>query len=339
MFHSTRLKLTISYVLIIMFLTISFSAVVYYNVNNFAQRAIELHERRVESRLNEFPRPPRLPMRFQEPFAQEAVSQVRHNTIILLLLVNISALLASSVFGYWFTGRALKPVEVMVNKQKKFVADAAHELKTPLAAMKTQFEVNLRNKNFNLEQAKKILASSVEEVDSLTLLVNSLLKKSNYSDKNAIVQKETFAIKPLAEKIISEKFKDRIQGKKINLETEIEDVKIRAHKSAVTELLTILIDNAIKFNSVNGSLILNIAKKDNKLKIKVKDSGQGISKKDLPYIFDRFYKADSSRTKDPHDGFGLGLSIAKEIVELHQGNMEVSSRVGKETVFTATLSV
>ena len=97
--------------------------------------------------------------------------------------------------------------------------------------------------------------------------------------------------------------------------------------------ITILLDNAIKFNKNSGSVKVHVEEKGNQVNLSVTDTGAGIQKKDLPYIFDRFYKADTSRTKTEHDGFGLGLSIAKDIVERHKGKIYVADTSRKGTTF------
>lgn len=337
MFRSARIKLTLAYVIIITVVTVIFSSVVYVNVNRFTQRALQMHERRVETRLREFPGGPMgLPDRFQAPFTQEAIAQVRRNTILLLVTANTTIIMLSGVFGYWFAGITLKPIEEMTKKQKKFVADAAHELKTPLTAIKTQLEVELRNKKFNLPKAKKLIGSTIEDVDSLTLLTNSLLKQSKYQDHKVQKEYETFNLKDLVEKA-TEKFRDKLSAKNIKIKVEVPDIKIKASKNSANELLTILLDNAIKFNKDGGSINITADKTAKEVEIKITDTGIGIDEEDVPNVFNRFFKADISRTKVEHDGFGLGLSIAKDIVESHGGHIYVESEKDKGSTFTVLL--
>lgn len=338
MFKSARIKLTASYIVIIMTITLSFSSIVYVNVNRFTQRALEIHETRVENRLREFPRPPRLPEGFQAPFTEEAILQVRKNTILLLTAVNIAVLLTAGGFGYWFAGKTLRPIEDMLDKQKKFIADAAHELKTPLTSMKTQLEVSLRNKKRSTADTDKLLESVIDDVDSLSLLTNSLLLQSKYQENSQSGNKEILNIEKLINEVIS-KLQDRLDNKSIAIKSEFENIDFKANKQEIAELLTILLDNAVKFNKKSGTIKIHTKKLDEALKIDISDTGTGIDAKDVPYIFDRFYKVDTSRTKVEHDGFGLGLSIAKDIVSRHNGKITLTSKVDEGSTFTVMLPI
>lgn len=338
MFKSARIKLTLSYIVIIMILTLSVSSIVYVNVNRFTQRALEIHERRVESRLREFPTPSRLPVGFQAPFTEDAILQVRKNTIVLLATVNIVVLLIGGGFGYWFAGKTLKPIEEMADKQKKFVADAAHELKTPLTSIKTQLEVSLRDKKRDVNDTDKLLKSIIDDVDSLSLLTKSLLLQSKYQEVNHSVNKATFDVEELINEVVK-KMKERLDSKNIRIALKLEAIELRANRNEIAELLIILLDNAVKFNKDKGTITITTKKIDNTLKIEISDTGIGIDDKDIPHVFDRFYKADSSRTKVEHDGFGLGLSIAKDIVNKYNGKITLSSNLDKGSTFTVMLPV
>ncbi len=335
MFKSARIKLTAWYLLIIMAITLFFSTSMYTGVAIATDRALRMHERRLELRLQEFPRFANPPQGFQTPLNEETAREIKLRTINMLLVVNVVILVVSGGLSYLLAGITLKPIEEMIHKQKKFVADAAHELKTPLAAMKTHLEVNLRNKKLNTPKAKAIIKSTIEDLDSLTLLTNSLLEQSKYQN-NGATQKEEFLLKPVLQKVATQ-FGQKAKEKNLGIEVEAENLSITANKRAITELITILVDNAIKFNRAGGDVKIKANTKDNHIIISVTDTGIGIAKKDLPYIFDRFYKADSSRSKDEHDGFGLGLSIAQEIVKNHKGELSVASNVGEGSTFTVKL--
>lgn len=337
MFKSARIKLTSWYLLIIMTVTLLFSTVVYTSVVNTAERALEMHERRMNMlRTGEMPRNPMPPPRFQQQVTEETIQNVKQRTMTLLGAANLVILLVSGSLGYWLAGKTLEPIEQMTEKQKIFIADAAHELKTPLTSIKTHLEVNLRNKKLNLTEAKKIFSDTIEDIDSLTYLTNSLLAQSKHQNYNNGNDFEEFYLNEEARKIIT-KLKPKADQKKLFLNLKLEDVKIKADKKAVSELITILVDNAIKFNKEKGTVDIEIFKEKKCAVIKIQDTGIGIEKKDLPHIFDRFYKASSSRSKVEHDGFGLGLSIAKEITGRHKGKISVRSRKDEGTVFNVNL--
>ena len=339
MFKSARIKLTSVYLLIIMCITFSFSSIVYVNVSSFTKTALEIHERRFETRIREFRESRGTPINspiFKEPESKDILNQVKRNTIILLTLLNTVVLLVSGGVAYWFAGRTLNPIEQMTNKQKQFIADAAHELKTPLTAMKTYLEVNKRNKHLDKEKIHEIIDSTLEDVDSLSYLVRNLLKQSRYQDYTA-KDFSIIDIKSVVDSVV-QKFEPKAKEKNIEIDAKsLKSTKINADKAGITELATILLDNAVKFNNPGGTITLDIKKEGRFAVLTIKDSGIGISKKDLPHIFDRFYKVDEARSKADQDGYGLGLSIAKEIVKKHKGTISAQSNTNEGTTFTVKL--
>jgi len=333
MFKSARIKITAYYLLIIMVVTVSFSAAAYRSTTRQMERALEMQERRMKNRFFNIPNPPFPP---NEPIIdKDTVRQIEKETLTRLLLINVLILVGAGMPGYWLAGKTLKPIEEMVEKQKKFTADAAHELKTPLTAIKTDLEVNLRDKNLDLKKAKTVLEGTIKDIDSLTLLTNSLILQSKYQNfKNG--KKDPINLKGLAQNVIS-KLEPNAKEKDIKINLDADDIKTKGDENSIRELLTILLDNAIKFSKKEGKIEISIKDKNNYAQISVKDNGAGIDEKDIPYIFDRFYKADTSRSKNEVPGFGLGLSIAKEIVEMHGGKISVKSKKNVGTEFLVKL--
>ncbi len=333
MFRQARLKLTAWYVLILMAVTLTLSSIFYAGVMRSTKQALLQHNRRVELRLREVRDIPQPLAKFQDVINQEAMQAVRISTLTLLGTINLIILAFASSLSYLLAGVTLQPIQAMVEKQKQFVADASHELKTPLTAIKTNLEVNLRNKTLSIDQVKAILADTVKDIDALTSLTNTLLKESRY---NSSVKTEIVNLKQLTETVVK-KYKVLAKEHNIKLETDVQDITAKADKASVEELIAILIDNAIKFNKENGKVQIRVFMENKNAVIEVSDTGIGIDEKSLPYIFDRFFKADTARTKQNHDGFGLGLSIAKEIVEINKGSIEVTSKLGESTTFTVKL--
>jgi len=333
MFKSARIKITAYYLLIIMAITFSFSAAAYRSTTRQMERALEMQERRVKNRFFNIPNPPFPP---NEPIIdKEIVKQIEKETLTRLLLINVLILIGAGIPGYWLAGKTLKPIEEMAEKQKKFTVDAAHELKTPLTAMKTNLEVNLRDKNLDLKKAKTVLEGTINDIDSLTLLTNSLILQSKYQNyKNG--KRDSINLKESAQNVIA-KLEPIAKEKKIKINLDADEIKTQGDENFVRELLTILVDNTIKFSKKEGKIEISIKAKNNWAQISVKDNGIGIDEKDIPYIFDRFYKADTSRSKNEAPGFGLGLSIAKEIVEAHKGKISVKSKKGTGTEFLIKL--
>ncbi|MFA6982071.1 MAG: HAMP domain-containing sensor histidine kinase, partial [Patescibacteria group bacterium] len=250
MFKSARLKLTIWYLLIIMVITLSFSSFVYIGVNANTRRALEGQRHRLERQIT---RPEGfLPM---GPMIDvETLIEIRKQTLTNLIMINTAIFFISGSLSYLLAGKTLRPIEDMVEKQKRFISDAAHEMKTPLTAMKTSLEVTLRDKKLDLDGAKDVLISTVEEVDKLSKFTASLLRKSKYQNGNSVshdnVHLETL-IKDICRKMspIAEK-----KNNKIN--TNLESISVTGNKDELDELLTNLIDNAIKYNKKNS--IINI---------------------------------------------------------------------------------
>jgi signal transduction histidine kinase len=299
-------------------------------------RAIGNFERGIEERSN-FGVPFRsnaLP----ESIRLEVIRDIQSKTLTLLIVLNLVILVVSGSISYFLSGLTLKPIEKMVEKQKKFIADAAHELKTPLTSIKTQLEVGQKSNKFKGTESSTIVSSVIEDIDSLTSLTNGLLKASRYQMYESKSNLEKLNINELVIKTIesmSQKAKEK--GIKISTKFEKGDLSLIGDKSAIRELLIILIDNSIKFNKSKGTIEISLTAESNNIFLTVKDSGIGIAKEDLPFVFDRFYKADNSRTRLNTEGFGLGLSIAKEIVTLHNGTISVQSVLSEGSTFLVTL--
>ena len=134
-----------------------------------------------------------------------------------------------------------------------------------------------------------------------------------------------------------ERVKSLANKKKIQIKVSASNISIMGDRKSLEDLFVILLDNAIKYTEGKQAINVTIKKEDSTLNIFVNDGGVGINKEDLPHIFDRFYRADRSRTKQRVGGYGLGLSIAKRIVNLHNGNIRVESEIGKGSTFIITL--
>jgi signal transduction histidine kinase len=186
------------------------------------------------------------------------------------------------------------------------------------------------------EFAGKLLSNMRQEVKRMTSLVSDLLTLAR-SDSTIIEREtETFDFLPHAEKAI-ESVQPLADSKQIRLHLETPDSLMATGDSQrLSQLLYILLDNAIKYTPSNGEVWLLLTREGNELRIRVKDTGIGIKEKDYHRIFERFYRADKSRSRQM-GGHGLGLSIAKWIVETHKGTISISSEVGIGTVFTIVI--
>ena len=324
MFKAAYLKLTAFYVLIIMVISISFSFAIFDISSKEIGRGLGPQNRI----FNEI-----LPDNLKD-FENLRILQIKESSRNLktnLFYYNLIILILSLIGSYFLARKTLKPIEDAMEAQSRFTADASHELRTPLAAMKTEIEVSLRSPNLNLSLSKKLLKSNLEEIDKLEKLSNALLKISRLNE-----EKKNFEKINLDEIVVEafEKVEKLATRKDIDFENKIIHTKVLGEHQSLVELFVILLDNAVKYSSNGSKINIFMQKEGQHTIVKIKDHGIGIKASDLPYIFNRFYRADISRAKEKIDGYGLGLAIAKQIVELHSATISVESKPGKGSVFT-----
>lgn len=334
MFQSARFKLTAWYVLIIMFISVLFSLVIFAGVNNEYRRFERFQQLRIQ-REQEGILIPLLPRRntYIDP---DILAESRNRIIFVLVLINLGILIISGGASYFLAGRTLTPIKEMVDEQNRFITDASHEFRTPITSLRSEIEVSLRDKNLSLQDAKVLLKSNLEEVINLQALSNHLMDLASYQKKNDDITLKKSSVLEVVESAYK-KLLSLARKKNITFDLEVNDYLILADRQSLTELFVILLDNAVKYSPKNTNITVVARKTDHSLLISIKDEGIGIDKKDLPHIFDRFYRSDISRSKNKAAGFGLGLSIAKKIVELHKGTIEATSELKKGSVFTIRL--
>jgi signal transduction histidine kinase len=324
MFKEARIKLTVWYLAIIMAISLSFSGVIYFGINKELNRIENFQKVRIQGIVRGFPEP----MNVSPSPDSDAINDARARILLTLGFINLSILILSGLGGYFLAGQTLDPIKEMMDKQKEFVSDASHELRTPLTSLKTEIEVALRDKKMGVSDFKKLLGSNLEDVDRMQKLSNYLLKLNRY-ERTDDVKFEKVDLKSVVQKAAGTlKFKSKFN---LSLEKSI----VYGNEDSLIDLAVILLDNAVKYG--DGKKIEVITKKDGVLE--VKDNGVGISKEELPHIFDRFYRADASRNKEKIDGYGLGLSIAKSIVDLHGATIQVKSKPGKGTTFKVSFKL
>jgi two-component system sensor histidine kinase CiaH len=341
MFRTARLKLTAWYVFIIMLVSICFSIVMYSMLVQEVQRAVRTQRFRFERRLEQ-DRVLITPEQLTEPFSQQLSpdieNEIIHNIQIQLLLVNAGILVVSAGFSYLLAGKTLHPIQSMVEEQHRFISDASHELRTPLTALRTTFEVALREQNLTLKEAKELIKENLEEIDNLQALSGALLKLSSYQNKANDQHFQPLQLEDVAQAAIK-KITPLANKKKISIKTETTPVTIEGSTQQLTELVIILLDNAIKYSSKNKTIIVSLTHNQKWARLSFIDQGVGIPTEDLNHIFDRFYRTDKSRSRSQIAGYGLGLSIAQHIAQLHKGKIEVESALGEGSVFSVFLPV
>ena len=254
-----------------------------------------------------------------------------------VLKINASPIFETGVVnGCLLVIHDISHIRQLENMRRDFVANVSHELKTPLTSIKGFVETLLEGALEDKENSRKFLKIVHDHVNRLDSLINDLLELSYIESKEAVLKKEEVNIKNLTDEVFSG-FKTQINKKAIKTKSALpENLIIRADKGKIEQVFTNLIDNAIKFNNENGSI--NIYSQDlaDKIKIIVEDSGFGVPAKDIPRIFERFYRVDKARSREL-GGTGLGLSIVKHIIELHGGSVGVESTEGLGSKFWFTL--
>ncbi|MFA6320622.1 MAG: ATP-binding protein [Candidatus Omnitrophota bacterium] len=220
--------------------------------------------------------------------------------------------------------------------RKDFVANVSHELKTPLTSIKGFVETLLDGALDDKENSRSFLKIVQEHTERLDTLVNDLLVLSSLESKEIVLNKEEIDLEAELTKVVLG-FKAQLKKKNIEVKNEVRlHSLLKADRNRVEQVLTNLIDNAIKFNKDKGFIRIYADRMDNKIKITFEDSGFGIPAKDLLRIFERFYRVDKARSREL-GGTGLGLSIVKHIVELHGGSVGVESAEGVGSKFWFTL--
>jgi signal transduction histidine kinase len=333
LFKQARIKLTLFYIAILMFVTVFFSTIAYFQNLKTSTFVLEMQKARIERQLEHLGYPRRQSRQTLAILSQEEINLIKGRTFKNLLTLNVLILGVSGILSYFLAGKTLQPIEQMLKKQRVFVSNAAHELKTPLTAIKTNLEVTLRDKKLNLEDAKTAMNETIHDVDKLNSLAVMLLnQESAINEKNftkvaldELLNNVVEKMEPLATK----------QNQQINFRSV--GAHVYGNAEELEQVFTNLIDNAIKYNKVGGSVNVDMETEKKQFLIKISDQGVGINKSDLPYIFEPFYRADKSRSNS--SSFGLGLSIAKEIVEKHGGKIEVASEAEKGSNFTVSLQV
>ena len=336
MFEHARFKLTVWYLIIIMTISLLFTAVIYARVNSdlvrFEEVQIRMQRNFVERGMMNF-RPGQEPNPEILMLDPEEIHDARSALVIILGIVNLTILVIAGGAGYFLAGKTLKPIKEMVDEQNRFISDSSHELRTPLTSLRSEIEVTLRNKNLDLNETRRVLKSNLEEVISLQTLSDDLLElaqSGNIVNKNSM---EILSLNKLSQNAIN-KIKPLAKQKQIKIESDVKEIKINGIEDRLVEVLVILLDNAIKYSPSKSIVMIKSEKNRDNVHVLVIDQGSGIVKEDLTHIFDRFYRSDKSRNQQ---GYGLGLSIAKEIIESHSGSITVKSVPNKGSTFTIKL--
>ena len=258
--------------------------------------------------------------------------------IISLLLSFFVAFAFLSIVSFILSSISIKPIEKSLKQQQQLISDISHELKTPLTIISTNTDIVLSHENSIVENEKKWLGYIKDETSRMSDLISMMLyhAKSDESQKKPIL--EPVDLSNLAYEIALS-FESVCFENRKNFTISIDEgISICADEGGLKQLLLILLDNAVKYSNEDGRIELCISKKNENAIISVFNTGIPIPKENIPSLFERFYRVDQSRTRES-GGSGLGLSIAKRIIEENEGAISVSSGPENGTQFICSFKI
>ena len=218
------------------------------------------------------------------------------------------------------------------NIRKRLTGDISHELKTPLTNIQSHLEAMIDGV---WEPTEERLLSVKEEAERLSSLVSDMQKLNRYDESSIKLKKDNVNISDIICFVIFQ-FSNLAKSKNIKIEYEKKNINLYCDKDKITQALVNILSNAIRYSNEGSTIFIEERLKDNKVIISIEDQGIGISEEDLKYVFERFYRADKSRTRAT-GGTGIGLTIVKSIVSSHGGEVKLESKLGEGSKFTIIL--
>lgn len=326
-------RLALTYIALIMVMSLAFSAVFY--ATSYRQLGQQL--------------PPQgalqgLPLNLKgtdghgtvdaDDFLRDRVSHGRAELLTNLIILNMVALIFSIILGYYLARRTLQPIEEVMSAQEQFVSDASHELRTPLAALQVTNEVALRKAKISPEAARQLVKNNIAETIKLKRLTDNLL--TLLSQQNQTLDLQSVTLQDVVSQALNQVI-PQAQARNITVHDGVPPLKVLANSSKLAQAITILLDNAIKYSPASSNVYLTAETKNGRTALSVRDEGIGIASGDMERIFTRFYRAERSRNKQKSPGYGLGLAIARDIIDKHNGKIIVKSRIGNGATFIVSV--
>ena len=296
--------------------------------------------------------------------------------ITILIIFNIIEALVIMIFSYRISKKSLKPIDNMiesvkeisineldtrldvsgvknelkdlaktfntmideiqysVEKQNQFVSDASHELRTPISVIQGYANLLSRWGKDDKEVLEESINAIKDESQSMKKLIESLLFLARGDRNKQIIEKDYFKVNDLVDEVVKESA--MIDDNHTIENTNNEEITIYGDRNLIKEAIRVFVDNSMKYTQEGGTIKINSFKSNKGVYILIEDNGIGISKEDLPNVFNRFYRSDKSRSKQS-GGTGLGLSIAKYIIDVHSGEIKVYSKVDEGTIISIEL--
>lgn len=254
-------------------------------------------------------------------------------TFIVIGCISLIVLLLISIY---LTNKSIIPIKETFEKQKQFIADASHELKTPLAIIKTNTSLILSQPDDTIKNQSKWINYINSQTDRMSVLINEMLSLAKMDTAENQLPLSHINLSKIVESMLL-MFDAIIYENNINLETNIsKDLFVNGDKESLKKLFSIIMDNAIKHTNKQGTITVSLFTYKNKIKMIIRNTGEGIAPENLERVFERFYRVDNSRDRET-GGYGLGLSIASSIVKQHNGKIYARSKVGEFTSFIVEL--
>jgi signal transduction histidine kinase len=236
--------------------------------------------------------------------------------------------------GFWIAGRALVPIQDALETQRRFVSDASHELRTPIAVVRANAEVLLRHPDQSVEANIDQVAAISDESEHMSRLVGELLTLARADEQRLGLVVGPVLLHELLDTLVRD-MGALAERRGITLRSDFRQAELQGDSQRIRQVAAILIDNALKYTPAAGTVTVRCRRDGHRAELSVSDTGPGIPAADQPHIFDRFYRSDRARTGD--GGTGLGLAIAQSIVEAHGGRITLESSPGRGTTFTVRL--
>ena len=312
-FTSATIKLAGWYLLILMVVSLLFSSIIFQVARSEVDAQIH---KIIIQRGNDFP----------SIDLSERMNVSTRNLLISLGYINLIVLLAGGACSYLLARITLRPIETAHKAQSRFVSNASHQLRTPLAIMKAETELALKNPKTPRAELTETLESNLEEINKLTELTAMLLELSRTENRLALEDK-SFDLAELISNLIRER--------KAETRTEMncpEHTNISLHQAATRELCAILLDNALKHSPKNSPVKIQVLPSKQNITVHFTNDG-AISQQNLPHVFEQFFRGNQ-RTK----GYGLGLPLAEQLTRALGGQISVTTVKGS-TVFTISLPI
>jgi len=265
-----------------------------------------------------------------------ALSQLR----TVLLVVFGGSIVPAGFAGFMLSGRVLRPIKAAMDSQRTFIADASHELRTPVAVVRTNAELLERHLAANSDEARSRDSAAVDDILSesqrLGKMVDQMLTLAQADAGEMPLSRSEVVVDELVAQV-GRSMKALADARSISLDTQTNGrVEVNGDPARLHELFVILTDNAVKYTDAGGSVALRVNRLHKRATIEVIDTGRGIPAESLAHIFDRFYRVDRARSRD-FGGTGLGLAIARQIVDAHGGTIRIESEVGKGSKVTVEI--